>query len=94
MIGPGSHPARAPHVLARAGGDSETTILLNPETGEYYTLEGVGVRVWELCDGSRGVSDVVAVICEEFDAPAETVEADVIALLEELASEKLVRANG
>jgi coenzyme PQQ biosynthesis protein PqqD len=69
---------------------SGTVVLLSPDNGEYYALNEVGSRVWELCDGTRNVSDVVTTICQEYDAPAETVEADVLELIEDLIREKLV----
>ena len=48
---------------------SGTVVLLNPDNGEYYALDEVGSRVWELCDGVRSLADVVSVICGEYDAP-------------------------
>ena len=65
-------------------------VLLDPASGLYYSLDDVGGRIWELCDGSRLTSEVVAAIQEEYNAPPETIEADVLALLGELVDEKLV----
>jgi pyrroloquinoline quinone biosynthesis protein D len=92
-IGLESRPRRAPSILAKEGPDAETVILLNPDDGQYYTLEGVGGRVWELCDGTRTVADVVAALCEEYEASPATVEADVLELLSDLESEDLVRSG-
>lgn len=68
------------------------TVLLRPEDGSYYALKDVGARIWELCDGERSVSDIAAVLCNEFDAPVKTVEADVIEFVDELRSEQLLVA--
>jgi hypothetical protein len=65
-------------------------VLLDPASGLYYSLDEVGSQIWELCDGSRLTSEVVAAIQQEYDAAAETIEADVLALLAELADERLV----
>ena len=46
--------------------------------------------MWDLCDGSRSVAQLVAVICQEYEAPAETIEVDVLELLTDLVHEKLV----
>lgn len=83
-----ARPWRKDGVLSQRVGDS--LVLLDPAGGEYYSLEGVGVRVWELCDGTRLTDEVVAAIQQEYDAPLATVQADVVALLTELANEKLV----
>jgi len=69
---------------------SGTMVLLHPHSGRYFSLEEVSLRIWELCDGSRTVAEVVAVVQTEYDAPAEEVEEDVVSLLGELAKEKLV----
>ena len=46
--------------------------------------------MWELCDGSRTVNDVVTTLCSEYDAPRETLEADVMEILEELSGADLL----
>lgn len=79
---------RATQVLAQRGPDK--LILLNPDDGQYFTLDEVGSRVWELSDGSRTVGEITGVIGEEYDAPAETIGADVLDLLTELEREQLV----
>jgi len=67
-------------------------VLVQVDTGMYYTLNEVGSRVWDLCDGSLTVAQVVAKMCEEFDAPAAEVEADVVELVGQLADENLLIA--
>jgi coenzyme PQQ synthesis protein D (PqqD) len=79
---------RAARILAQRSAD--TVILLNPQTGHYYTLDEVGARVWDLCDGSRRVKDVVATIHDEYDAPVQAIQTDVMELLDDLARELLV----
>ena len=85
-----TRPARSQRVLAQPS--AGTLVLLHPDSGEYYTLDEVGSRVWDLCDGSRRVADVVEVIHAEFDAPLETIRDDVLELLDDLAREHLVAA--
>lgn len=83
-----SRPRQADRILSQ--GASEGLVLLNVEDGTYYALNEVGSRVWELCDGTRTVADAIGVICDEFDAPRDQVEADVLELLDDLFAEKLV----
>lgn len=83
-----SHPERAGRILAHRG--DEELVLLDPENGQYFTLDEVGARIWELCDGSRSVSEIAGALDEEFDAPLETIRADLLELLEELSSGGLV----
>ena len=46
--------------------------------------------MWELCDGSRTLNDIVTVLCNEYDAPRQTLEADVTEILEELSGADLL----
>jgi hypothetical protein len=63
---------------------SGALVLFNMDDGQYYSLNEIGNRIWELCDGNRSVGQVVSILCEEYDSPAETVNRDALELLEEL----------
>ena len=65
-------------------------MLLRLEDGGYYALDEVGARIWELCDGHRAVGEIVALLCLEFDAPEETVRADVLEFIGDLRRERLL----
>lgn len=69
---------------------SDTPILLNIDSGQYYVLNDVGGRIWELCDGIRSVAEIITILCQEYEAPAETVTADVLELVTELVNENLL----
>ena len=66
------------------------TVLLRLEDGGYYALDDVGARIWELCDGGRAVGEIVALLCEEFDAPEAVVQADVLEFIDDLRRERLL----
>jgi hypothetical protein len=81
-------PLRRERVLATRVEDQ--LALFDVDVGSYYGLDDVGGRVWELCDGSRELSDLVAVIGDEYDAPLDVVASDLKELLADLASENLI----
>ena len=66
------------------------TVLLRLEDGGYYALDDVGAMIWELCDGGRAVGEIVALLCEEFDAPEAVVQADVLEFIDDLRRERLL----
>ena len=66
------------------------TVLLRLEDGGYYALDEVGALIWGLCDGQRAVSEIVALLCEEFDAPESIVRADVLEFVGDLRRERLL----
>ncbi len=88
MITRQSQPSKRVRILSQRS--KENLILLGLDDGQYYALNRVGGRVWELCDGTRTVSEIVATLCEEFTAPAATIEQDVLELLGDLANGNLV----
>jgi hypothetical protein len=69
---------------------SGSFVLLNIENGRYYSLNEVGARVFELCDGTRTISDIAAIIAGEYDAPKIAIHADVLNMFRELSDESLL----
>jgi hypothetical protein len=65
-------------------------VLLDLDDGQYYALDEVSGRIWELCDGTHSVAAMVSSICRDYDAPEEAVEEDVVAFLGEMVDEKLL----
>jgi hypothetical protein len=86
-----SRPKRQERILEQA--IAGTAVVLDLEAGNYYALDGTGARAWELCDGRRDVSEIAAILGNEFDAPGEAIEHDLIELFTELLNEKLVEAS-
>lgn len=81
-------PQRAPNVVARTlAGEA---VLLNLSTEEYFSLNEVGSRIWDLMDGQRTVADITDSITTEYDAERADVLEDVLVLLDELAEAGLI----
>lgn len=92
MIGTESRPLRRDRVLTQTA--AGTLVLLDLDGGEYYSLDEVSARVWELCDGRNAVGGIVEAISAEYEAPVETIYEDVLAFLEEMLDEKLLVVEG
>jgi hypothetical protein len=90
LIRPAAFPKRREGVASQVvNGEA---VLLDIERGEYFSLNSVGTRIWELCDGTRSATEIVSVICDEFDVAEDVVTADAQEILDELEKEKLVEA--
>jgi hypothetical protein len=60
-------------------------LLVVPRGSLQIVLNGTSLRLLQLLDGRRTVSDLVAAFAAEYDAPpAGTLEADLLAALAEL----------
>jgi formylglycine-generating enzyme required for sulfatase activity len=88
MINHESRPKRMQQVIAQKA--SNDFLLFNMDDGNYYSLNDIGGRIWELCDGNRSVSQLVVAVAAEYDAPAEVLEKDIVELLEGLQNGKLI----
>jgi hypothetical protein len=70
--------------------NSGALVLFNMNNGQYYALNEVGKRIWELCDGSRSLEQVANILAEEYDSPAETIKSDMFELVDELMTADLL----
>ena len=57
---------------------------------ELYPLNETGQAVWRRLDGVRPLRQIAHELAAELDAPPETIEQDVLGLLRELASRRMV----
>jgi hypothetical protein len=69
---------------------ADATVLLDAERGLYYTLNEVASRAWELLTAGEPVIEILRCLGGEFDAPAETLQADLAALLKCLLDTELI----
>jgi len=65
-------------------------VLLAPE--RVLVPDDTALEVLQRVDGARTVSDIVSALAAEYDAPAETIRADVLALLQDLSEKGFVTA--
>jgi len=69
---------------------SGETVLLDLSSENYFGLDEIGTRIWELLNGGSSVGEVVDALLEEYDTDRKTLESDVAELLENLAEAGLI----
>lgn len=69
----------------------DEAIMINLAKGIYYSLDGVGGRIWELLEEGRSAAEMADAIALEFDVTAERARADVDRILGELQAEDALR---
>jgi outer membrane protein assembly factor BamB len=69
---------------------SSGTVLLNLESGEYYTLNDTGSLIWSDLIEKKPLPEIVEHLSTEFDCAIETAQADVDEYLNYLLGEKLL----
>ena len=65
-------------------------VILDPASGEYFGLDPVGARVWEILEAPVPVAEIRDALLREFQVEATRCEADLLELLRELARHGLV----
>lgn len=65
-------------------------VLLELDSGHYYTLNDVAQRIWELLDGAHSLEAIMAIVLQEFDVTGELLERDMTELVERLIADKLI----
>jgi hypothetical protein len=71
----------------------EETVLLDLAGENYFGLNPVGARIWQLIGDGATLQSVFDALVEEFDAEPERIRADLLALVDELAKAGLIRAD-
>ncbi len=69
-------------------------VLLSLRTAQYYGLDQVGQRIWELVQQPTRVADVRDAIVREYEVDLGRCEQDVLNLLRQLAAEGLIEIAG
>jgi len=88
VVQPSVVPVQRERIVARRLGAE--MVLLNTETEAYFTINSVGARIWELIDGQRTVSLIVAELLAEYEVPEAELQADIDELLGEFAAKQMI----
>jgi len=65
-------------------------VLLDLETEQYYTLDDIGVRMWQLLHENKEVELVVAPLLGEYDVDEATLRQDLAKLIARLSEAGLI----
>jgi hypothetical protein len=84
----GSRPRRTAGVLVQRKRD-DLAVLTRPAGGT-FELNDTALALWELCDGSTTVHEMVTAAEELFAAPQVSLQCEVLAALAELAGDGLI----
>ena len=70
---------------------SGETVLLDLASENYFGLDEVGTRIWQLIKENGDLELVVKTLLEEYDVTEETLTADLDALLGEISKLGLIK---
>src|SRR5438552_7179768 len=69
-------------------------VLLQLDSGEYFGLDEVATRVWQLIVEKKGeLAAVEAAMLEEFDVDRTVLSGDISRMIDELVAKRLVEVD-
>lgn len=69
---------------------SDEMVILDSESGQYYTLNLMATEMLEHLKEGKSVEETALAICEEYDASKEEVLQDIEDMLDTLINKQLV----
>ena len=70
------------------------TMLIDLNTGAYFSLNKVGTEFWQRLDGRQTLAEHAAALAAAYDVGLERVVNDLVRLADKLAAENLVISQG
>ena len=71
----------------------DTIVMMDVDEGQYYELDPIGARVWNLLETSRPAADLCDVLAAEFDVDSDTCRHDILEFLEEARAMRIVHVE-
>jgi hypothetical protein len=69
---------------------ADEAVILDVESAAYYSLNGAGLRMWELLGEGAGIADIAVRLSDEFDAEEGEIKKDCAELVSRLKKEGLL----
>lgn len=83
-----SYPLRKKEVAYQTIGDE--LVILNLDSGIYYSANEIGARIWELCDGSKTIQEIVSLLSKEYEVSLQEARHDTLEFTGDLVNEGLI----
>lgn len=68
-------------------------VILSLTSGQYFGLNEVGARIWNLIQEPKTVGTVLDAVLEEYDVALDQLERDLFALLEQMVVNDLIEVE-
>lgn len=79
---------RSTHILASPVDNA--LVMLDIEGGHYFSLDPIGADIWERLAEPISVADLCAQLVQVYEVEPNVCEADVLAVLNDMAADNLV----
>ena len=66
-------------------------VMMNLDKGQYFMMNEVGSRIWELIEGNTPIVNIIEALTNEYDVDEETSENTVMEFLGRLKNADLIK---
>ena len=66
------------------------TVILNLDSGNYYSLDGIGANIWALVEKNVAMNGIIECISNGYDGVREEMEAAINTFIAQLMQEDLI----
>ncbi|MCF8346876.1 MAG: PqqD family peptide modification chaperone [Bacteroidales bacterium] len=66
-------------------------VMLSLKTGEYYALNSVASRIWEIMEKQKTVKELTEQLMEEYDVDPDTCVTDTLECLNDFQQKSLLK---
>lgn len=72
----------------------EEVVILHYEQGKYYSLENIGILIWEtLQKNPSTMAELSEIVMQQYEIDEATCQKDILAFLKDLENEKLIKST-
>ena len=68
-------------------------VMMDLENGRYFSLNGVGSRIWEIIEEPIGINKIVDCLLEEYDVNRNECEENVLEFLGKLDDANIISVD-
>ena len=68
-------------------------VMMNLDKGQYFMMNEVGSRIWDIVDEPKSVEEIVKSLLNEYEVEREQCENTVVEFLSELAKSDLIKVK-
>ncbi len=72
---------------------ADGAVMMSVQGGQYFGLDVVGARIWELLETPQSIGQLCDRLCAEFEVEAETCVADVLTFADQLVANGVVHVD-
>jgi hypothetical protein len=80
---------KADDIIWRRIGDD--VVIIKDDGLATHVLNKTAAYIWELCDGNRGIDEIVASLCERYDVSPEEARMDTMETIENLTKAGIIK---